>query len=171
MAQARVQGATDLKEVGSTAFRNGDIKEACTRYEEALCLLRPGLSDTEIAANEGLSKEHKLIKISCLLNAAICYSKLGVWDDAAAKADVVLDLDPLNVKAMFHRGRALAKQGELERARDDLQDAARLDPKNKAAKKELEAVLEKLGLTPSKTISIEDRASWKITRGRSAASR
>lgn len=54
---------------------------------------------------------------------AFCYIKTGQYHYAIKYAAQVLDNDPGNVKALFRRGVAYTKIGEVERALEDLADA------------------------------------------------
>ena len=78
------------------------------------------------------------LKVSCNLNLAMVHLKLDNYGDAISHASAVLDIEGQgeNVKALYRRGCARHKYGMLDEAKADLLKAAKLDPKNKAVRKE-----------------------------------
>ena len=66
------------------------------------------------------------IEIPCCLNLAHCYLKQEDWHLAIKYSSQVLENDPSNVKAMYRRGVAYTKIGEIERATDNLTEALAL---------------------------------------------
>jgi tetratricopeptide (TPR) repeat protein len=70
--------------------------------------------------------------------------KLEKWLPAKRAASDALKLDPKNVKALFRRGQANAKQGSLEEAKNDFVSLLQIDPNNSAGKKEYAAVRKRL---------------------------
>lgn len=73
------------------------------------------------------------MQVSCNLNLAAVYLKLGAFAEAARCASAVLSAEGEadNVKARYRRGCARRKAGQLQEAKADLLRAAKLDPKNK----------------------------------------
>ena len=57
------------------------------------------------------------------------YIKLEQYHYAIKYASQALEKDPENTKALFRKGIAYTKVGELQRARECLDDVARIDPK------------------------------------------
>ena len=49
-------------------------------------------------------------------------------------------MDKGSAKALFRRGRARARLGQVDAARSDLEEAARLSPEDAAVKRELAAL-------------------------------
>lgn len=66
------------------------------------------------------------IEIPCCLNLAHCYLKVGEWHLSIKYASQVLENDGDNVKALYRRGSAYIKVGEIKRAKEDLTAAFEL---------------------------------------------
>ena len=64
------------------------------------------------------------------------------WAAAAAVCSSVLEREPQNVKALFRRGSALAKNGDHAAGRADLLAASKLDPKSKEIREAFNACKE-----------------------------
>ena len=86
----------------------------------------------------------KPVLISLNSNMAAASLRLEKWEATVAAASAALELDPQNSKALFRRGSARSKLGQLASAKDDLLSACRADPKDRNARAELEAVTERL---------------------------
>jgi peptidyl-prolyl isomerase D len=124
--------ADDIRELGNQQFKAGEYSKAINKYEKALRYLDQG----------GFAGEDKVQKatISCNLNAAQCFLKLGKGDDAKSKCSKVLELDASNTKALFRRGSAYLLMGDADAAEADLKSAQEKDPEDAAIKKELAKV-------------------------------
>jgi len=102
-----------------------------------------------------------------LLLQAACALKRDEWSTCVECCAAVLArlTDPLgleaeaNVKALFRRGRALAKLAEFERARADVREAARLAPANR----EVRALWEEL-----RSLESVQRASGRVVLAKMA---
>ena len=117
-----------------------DIHRAIQRYEEAL---RKEAREHEFKTLESDEKEAKLgevkkQKISTHLNLAAAHLRLDDPKEALRHCNSVIELDPLNVKALYRRGQAHLKLGDISGARSDLMEAAKREPQNKDVRKELE---------------------------------
>ncbi|KAJ6380745.1 hypothetical protein OIU77_029612 [Salix suchowensis] len=75
----------------------------------------------------------KSLRLSCHLNNAACKLRSGES----------LELDPLNVKALFRRSQAYLKTSELEKAEADIKKALAIDPNNREVKLEYMELKEK----------------------------
>uniref|UniRef100_A0A6N2JZR7 peptidylprolyl isomerase n=1 Tax=Salix viminalis TaxID=40686 RepID=A0A6N2JZR7_SALVM len=73
----------------------------------------------------------KSLRLSCHLNNAACKLKSGEYLEASRLCTKVLELDPLNVKALFRRSQAYLKTSELEKAEADIKKALAIDPNNR----------------------------------------
>ena len=62
------------------------------------------------------------------MNLAHVYIKLEQYHYAIKYASQALEKDPENTKALFRKGVAYTKVGELERARECLNEVIRIDP-------------------------------------------
>ncbi|CAN7992985.1 unnamed protein product [Ixodes hexagonus] len=76
-------------------------------------------------------------KLKCLLNLAACQLQNGTYHHVVTNCARALEMDPDNVKALFRRGTAFNQLQEYEKAKDDLERAAVLDPKNVAVQKQI----------------------------------
>ena len=62
-----------------------------------------------------------------LLNRALAANQCGRHTDAVVACTEALTLSPRSVKALFRRGQARARLGDVDDARRDLQRAQQLD--------------------------------------------
>jgi FK506-binding protein 4/5 len=95
-------------------------------------------ADTDFSAAQ--QQESRKLKIACWNNAAQCQLKLGDYVAARALCGKVLDLDGLNVKALFRRGQAHTGLQDFVEAEEDLKAALGQEPDNvdvKRARKRL----------------------------------
>ena len=133
--------ATSLKESGNQAFKDNALSLARERYEEALKLLKTHeetiFNDINLA--EAMSEARKL-NHSLVGNMAMVCLKLEDFKGAIINSNLVLEKEPNNIKALFRRGMANFKLGNLENAKVDLQKSSELDPKDVSSKKELNLV-------------------------------
>jgi tetratricopeptide (TPR) repeat protein len=69
----------------------------------------------------------------------VCYKqdKHKMSRDVATKA---LEIDPINVKALYRRAVAYRQLGDAESARSDLREALKHEPNNKAVRKEMVSI-------------------------------
>jgi len=130
----RVDTAIEYKEKGTKAFKAGQFEEAREWYHDAADLLcgrvDSGAAD-DFEAPDGRGDEVKALLTSCQLNEAQMCIKLQVWFAVVEVCSEVLGREPENVKALFRRGTALAKESDFAEAKADLAAAAKLDPKSK----------------------------------------
>ena len=132
------------KERGNVYFKRGELKEAIGRYEKSNTHAptdkdwdKSEKSAEDRAAGVALARKTKL---SCYLNIAASQLRL---DDAAAAVTActsALEIDAQNAKALYRRGQAQMALGEIGAAKTDLLAAARLDPKSREVRNELEAL-------------------------------
>ncbi|KAA0203061.1 hypothetical protein HAZT_HAZT008000 [Hyalella azteca] len=88
--------------------------------------------------------ELQSLRVSCLLNRALCFTKSGKTHAAVLDCDQVLSLDPSNAKALFRRGQALHLCKDFSSARESLEQARKIVPNDKAIVMELSAVNAKI---------------------------
>jgi tetratricopeptide (TPR) repeat protein len=98
-----------LKEEGNDFFKSGRLESAEERYIAAL------------GECERILYETKDIRLSLLLNLSLTSLKRNQTSHALKYSNDALKVDPKNVKALFRRGQALSRLGNLEGARKDLQ--------------------------------------------------
>ncbi|KAM6472939.1 FK506-binding protein-like isoform 2-T2 [Liasis olivaceus] len=122
------------KERGSELYRAGAIGAAARRYARALRLL-------VVAAPP---PDYDQIKAELHTNLAACQLRLHQPANAAHNCSKTLVLQPANTKALFRRGLAYDAMNDLEGAAQDLKGVLRVEPGNRAARRELERVTERI---------------------------
>ncbi|KAI8591505.1 cyclophilin-like domain-containing protein [Geranomyces variabilis] len=154
-AEVLLDAATKIKAIGTDKFKKGEFGPAAEKYQKAvryLHAIHPSPEDLEELSVEQ-KKTFFSLKISCLLNAAMCYLKSSQPRPAVTVTTTILDLAPqlashnlasdLSVseadltKAHFRRGQALAKLNDPEAAAADLSAAQKLAPSDALVQREL----------------------------------
>ncbi|XP_018014269.1 peptidyl-prolyl cis-trans isomerase D [Hyalella azteca] len=152
-----------IKSSGNHFFKNQDYPEAIFKYRKCLCYMEhvEGLSSTpslppfskeppeprpepRALPSEEEQLELQSLRVSCLLNRALCFTKSGKTHAAVLDCDQVLSLDPSNAKALFRRGQALHLCKDFSSARESLEQARKIVPNDKAIVMELSAVNAKI---------------------------
>jgi tetratricopeptide (TPR) repeat protein len=82
---------------------------------------------TRVNASKNLAKRTRAIALS---NRCSAYQLKGMWDKAILDCDRAVGLDPANPEAVYNRGRAARKKGDLARAIADYSAAIRLTPRS-----------------------------------------
>ena len=72
---------------------------------------------------------YKIIK-DCYLFSASCYIKINQFESAIQQMDLLLDVEPLNFKALYLRGRAYFFLNEMTASYDDLMQAHYIEHQN-----------------------------------------
>uniref|UniRef100_A0A6J0SAE1 FK506-binding protein-like n=1 Tax=Pogona vitticeps TaxID=103695 RepID=A0A6J0SAE1_9SAUR len=122
------------KERGSELYRAGDVGAAARRYARALRLL-------VVAAPP---PDYDQIKAELHANLAACQLRLHQPANAASNCTKTLALQPANTKALFRRGLAFDAMNDLEGAAQDLKGVLQVEPGNRAARRELDRVMERI---------------------------
>ncbi|KAL1813451.1 hypothetical protein ACET3Z_023516 [Daucus carota] len=117
------------KDEGNVLFKAGKFWRASRKYEKASKYVE---YDHSFSADE--KSQANALQLSCHLNNAACKLKLGEFLEASRLCTKVLELDQLNVKALFRRSQAYLKMSELEKANDDIKRALVIDPDNRDVK-------------------------------------
>ena len=128
--EEKLKKATELKEEGNTFFKTKSNEDAATKYREGLDVLKKSKQETDA----------KPLLLSLNLNLAAALIKTETWSEVLKHANQALEFDKENLKALYRRGVARFRSGELQAAKEDLLFVAKADGKNKNARKELEAV-------------------------------
>lgn len=145
----RIIKANGLRLRGNDLFKKGRFQKAMELYEEGSkymdvleCEDMGGMGKVDKAAAERNQKIWACQK-PLLLNWALILIKLGRYAEAERKCtEVLMDIDKLNVKALFRRGQCNVHLGRPEQAKTDLERAAELDT---SIKDEVARELEKVG--------------------------
>lgn len=82
--------------------------------------------------------------IALHLNLALCARREGHMQKARKHCSIVLGADPHNSKALFRRGSAAMAEGSYDEALADLRRSAELEPQDKAVRKELSALHQRM---------------------------
>ena len=140
----KIESQAKYRAAGTKYYQAGLFAWARKRYEEAnkRAVSESSFSSGVTAAEEVKQKvaESTASKLSCLLNIAQCNLKLGEWEKVIPACTDALALDAKSVKALYRRGHAHLKLGDVGSARADMTQAAQLDPQNRDVRRELEAV-------------------------------
>ena len=116
---------------GNLCVAKGEFEEAVKHYNKGLLSLRMLFEmdkDPIITSHEQAIKLIKEVEILTCVNLAHVYIKLEQYHYAIKYASQALEKEPENTKALFRKGVAYTKIGELERARECLNEVVRIDP-------------------------------------------
>lgn len=116
-AQRRLEEVEAKKTAGNDCVRTGAFEAALRNYGDALALLDGACAPTLTAALAS--------------NQALCLLRLECFADAEERASAALVADPAHSKAIYRRGCARLRLGDMRGALDDLQKASRLEPTNR----------------------------------------
>ena len=127
-AEGRMAGAARLKAVGASFYAEGEWVEADEAYDEAAKVLQVNSLPKE------LRREALDLIVACWLNQAQCMLQLQAWQKAEERCAQVLKREPAHPKALYRRGLALVRQGQLARAKADLHAACLAAPTDRKAR-------------------------------------
>ncbi|XP_046856847.1 peptidyl-prolyl cis-trans isomerase FKBP8-like isoform X2 [Xenia sp. Carnegie-2017] len=117
--EQRIDIGDQKRERGNDLYRREEFSLAVYSYNRALKYL--GSSN---------SKDIVELRIKCWNNISACHLKAKEYMAARNTCDLVLGVDPDNVKALFRKGKVLRLQGEYEDSFKILKKANDLDPSN-----------------------------------------
>jgi tetratricopeptide (TPR) repeat protein len=141
----KIQEAGKKRNQGNIVFKEFDYENAAKLYVEALGYLAD-LYDLSPEEQE----EVNALKVPCLLNTALCYTKINRYPQAVENCNKALEIEKSNVKALFRRAQCHVQLSKLEDARKDLDAALQIEPNNTAVKKELALVEKKIAAQKEK---------------------
>ncbi|XP_062205901.1 uncharacterized protein LOC133907821 [Phragmites australis] len=121
--KARSQ-ANDAKTEGNKLFGAGQYEEALSQYEIAL----------QIAAELESAED---ICSACHSNRAVCFLKLGKYDETIKECTKALELNPSYLKALLRRAEAHEKLEHYDEAISDMKKVIEFDPSNQEARRSL----------------------------------
>lgn len=124
LEQKALVQANDAKLEGNKLFAAAQYEEALSQYEVAL----------QVAPNLPSFVELRSV---CHANRAICFLKLGKYEDTIKECTKALELNPSYMKALVRRGEAHEKLEHFEEAIADLKTILELDPSNEQAKRSI----------------------------------
>lgn len=136
--EERLALAEELRLRGNELFKKQRFHRAMQYYERGSALMdvleaeemgMPG--GAAPPPDKGVVERNRQIwqcQKPLLLNWALILMKLERWTEAERKCtEVLMDIDKLNVKALFRRGQCNVRLGKHEQARSDLSRAGELD--------------------------------------------
>ena len=135
------------KAAGNMHFKQGENFEAIEAYDEAIKYAEDN------AKSDKAKTAVKAVLISLHSNKAAARLRREEWEEAVLSATAALELmesssdpalAPSKSKALFRRGTARSKLGQLSSAKEDLMSACKADPKDRNARTELAQVQERL---------------------------
>ena len=132
-ADYRYAGSETLKKEGNKLVGEGKHADAVEKYAR----VKENLKDDANAAA-------KTLRLSCMLNMALCFNKIGKYDGAISECTEALELEPRSLKAYYRRGQAHVAKGELEQGVNDLMRANKLSPGDETVAGELEAAVKRM---------------------------
>ncbi|RLN93245.1 hypothetical protein BBJ28_00005898 [Nothophytophthora sp. Chile5] len=138
-AEEKLTECSRLKAKGTEQFKAKQFDVAAATYNEAASFMEDmyDVSDDD-------KKKMKELQTTCFLNAAMCFIKVQDYAEAVSIATKALNNDPTNVKALYRRGVGRMNTNDLDRAKEDLLAAGKLDPTNREVRRELEALKKKM---------------------------
>lgn len=144
-AARTLQIATECKEFGNKAFKQGDFAVALEKYEKGLRYLNEDAELPEGAEGTELKKQMTAVRFSLNSNGALMSIKLANWEDAARLAQSALTVggavkDSDKAKALYRLGFALVRLKDEDAAVEALTEASKLAPGDAAITKELAEV-------------------------------
>ena len=123
---ARMEGAARLKAVGASFYAEEEWVEADEAYDDAAKVLQ--VNDLPVE----LRRQALDLILACWLNQAQCALQQRSWTRAEERCGLVLKREPEHPKALYRRGLALQRRGELRRAKADLRAACAAAPADRA---------------------------------------
>ncbi|KAM9365038.1 LOW QUALITY PROTEIN: mitochondrial import receptor subunit TOM34 [Pholidichthys leucotaenia] len=118
-----IKKGRNLKEEGNTLVKKGEFRRAIEKYSESL-KYDPG-------------------EVTTYTNRALCYLSVKQYEDAVRDCNKALNMDAVNVKALYRRAQAKKELKDLKSCLDDLNSLLKVEPKNSAALKLLKEVQKK----------------------------
>lgn len=131
--EQRIENAKKCKEEGNNEFKAGNLMPALAKYREAIMELDEVMEETD---------ELKDLRKTYNLNIAVTTKKMEKWPETLKAANDALEIEPENVKGLFLRGVASRHLKDFDQAIEDLKTAIKLDPKDKAMRKEFDLTKE-----------------------------
>ncbi|KAI4337067.1 hypothetical protein L6164_015525 [Bauhinia variegata] len=122
----KIEVAGRKKEEGNILFKNGKYQRAGKKYDKAADYVS---EDGSFGDNE--QKLAEALRVSCWLNGAACSLKLNDFLGAIKMCSQVLDIESVNVKALYRRAQAYIETGDLLLADADVKKALEADPQNR----------------------------------------
>lgn len=134
---------SDIKDAGNIVFKKQEYSVAINKYRKSLLYI-DRIREREDELSDEDEKAIDTLAVSCLLNHALCCTKLSIFNKSIQDCSEAIEMDESNAKAYFRRGQAYHLIKDLDMARKDLEKARQLEPEDKGIAKELAAVINKI---------------------------
>ncbi len=121
--QERLRIAKILRAEGNEFFRSRNFEEALNKYTEMIQMLSMLFSDSLMSERNDLLEK-------AWNNSAATLMEMHHYTHAIDACDAVLDMNPVNVKALVRRAKCYNRLGDLEMFIEDMDRAVALDPNN-----------------------------------------
>ncbi|TKA69089.1 41 kDa peptidyl-prolyl cis-trans isomerase [Friedmanniomyces simplex] len=135
--------ATELKDMGNKAYKEGSFQLGLDKYQKALRYLReyPVTSDED---PKDLGAQLGQLKISLHTNSSMLQYKLKAYKESLNSADSALGIEGISdaqkAKALYRKALAAKESKNEDDALKYLEEAGKLAPNDTAVKNELSAV-------------------------------
>lgn len=128
----------ELFEACATKKNEGTEAYKAKNYDIAVSLWNAAIEYLELnSPSEEESSKAESLKLSLYLNVAQAQLLLKNYADAIEASTAAISFSVDNVKALFRRGSAHIRAGNIQEAKNDLLRAYKLDPTNKAIRDEI----------------------------------
>ncbi|GAB1603146.1 peptidyl-prolyl cis-trans isomerase FKBP62-like [Argonauta hians] len=127
---------------GSEIFKKGHIEFAFKRYSKALKYLI--CIDCDEITSEAMRSEYYKLRSTLFVNISVCQSKYENNDFVILNCTSALDIDPKNIKALYHRAQAYLNLRDLDRAFADVKAGLEVEPNNQVLLKLFKVINNKL---------------------------
>lgn len=138
----KLEKAQYQKNRGTELFQKGNLKYAILRYERALKCLGSKSESKQLPGD--LPLQHKTLIIQCHLNLAAAFLKQDMYEGVVRHCNEALDVDEKSVKGLYRRGQAYIQLHKYPEAKEDFDALLAIEPENKAARSELNKVVDKI---------------------------
>jgi tetratricopeptide (TPR) repeat protein len=154
--ETRLERASQLREVGTSQYRQGQYEEALKSYQRALY----HVDFDELSYNFELQDDHRSlvdhIRVPLWVNTSTTLLKLGKTSEALEQVELALKTDPKFVKGLYRRGQIRIKMNDYDRALKDFESILKIDPTNIDANQEIIQIKKEL-----KRIDDQTKQIWK----------
>ncbi|GJD08745.1 Peptidyl-prolyl cis-trans isomerase FKBP65 [Galdieria sulphuraria] len=134
--EEKIENALRTKDKGNELFKSGRYKLAKKKYEKVVNNLEFDVKNKS-DLNAEQKQQGKSILLQTYLNLAACEEKFCNSNGVLKQCNKALEIDSVNVKALFRRASAYLRSSEVLLAEKDLKRALELDPSNVALKKKM----------------------------------
>jgi len=125
----KLEACTVRREAGNLFFKQGKFKLAIKRYKNAIECVQYDHNFNDAEKGQG-----KKLKLPCYLNIAASYTQLRDIKAVIDNCNKALEIEKMNVKALYRRAQAQSELRDYDSALTDLKLALDVDPENSAVK-------------------------------------